>query len=227
MRARSLLTAAAVSALIPLQASATISRAMSFDDKVDHAAAIVLGKCVDSVSRWDPAGKWILTYSTFQIEESIKGQPAQRITLVTPGGEVKGIHQETIGVPKFDVGDDHVLFVKNTSVGPTVLYFEQGDYSVENVRGERIVRPAVTAAVLVDTQRGMAVTPEQPSTLREFEERVRARMKQRDDFERMQVMERQKREEASLGNILRHNKTLVALALIGALLATLQLVKRW
>jgi hypothetical protein len=227
MRARSLLTAAAVSALIPLQASATISRAIAFDDKVDNAAAIVLGKCVDNVSRWDAAGKWILTYSTFQIEESIKGQPAQRITLVTPGGEVKGIHQETIGVPKFDVGDDHVLFVKNTSVGPTVLYFEQGDYSVENVRGERVVKPAVTAAVLVDTQRGMAVTPEQPSTLREFEERERARMKQRDDFERMQVMERQKREQASLGNILRHNKTLVVLALIGALLATLQLIKRW
>jgi hypothetical protein len=30
-------------ALAPLQASATISRAMPFDDKVDNASAIVIG----------------------------------------------------------------------------------------------------------------------------------------------------------------------------------------
>ena len=227
MNARPLLLAAAFSALIPMQASTTILRAMSFDDKVDNAAAIVLGKCVDSASRWDAAGKWILTYSTFRIEESIKGQPVQEITLVTPGGIVNGIHQETIGVPKFDIGDDHIVFVKNTSVGPTVLYFEQGAYNVENVRGERIVQPSVTAEVLVDTQRGRAVAPEEPTTLRDFEERVHARMRQREETQRMQMLERQKREQSSLGNVLKHNKTLVLLALIGAVLATLQLIKRW
>jgi len=214
-------------ALVPLQASATISRAMPFDDKVDNASAIVLGKCIDQSSRWDAAGKWILTYSTFRIEKSIKGGPAQEITLVTPGGEVNGIHQETIGVPKFDIGDDQVVFVKNTRVGPTVLYFEQGAYDVETIRGDRVVKPAVTAAVLVDTQRGMAVTPEEPSTLREFEDRVRARIKQRQDFERMQIIEREKRQNASIGSVLMRNKTLVALALLGALLATMQIIKRW
>jgi len=214
-------------ALVPLQASATISRAMPFDDKVDNASAIVLGKCINQSSRWDAAGKWILTYSTFRIEKSIKGGPAQEITLVTPGGEVNGIHQETIGVPKFDIGDDQVVFVKNTRVGPTVLYFEQGAYDVETIRGDRVVKPAVTAAVLVDTQRGMAVTPEEPSTLREFEDRVRARIKQRQDFERMQIIEREKRQNASIGSVLMRNKTLVALALLGALLATMQIIKRW
>jgi hypothetical protein len=214
-------------ALIPLQASATISRAMPFADKVDNASAIVVGKCVDQSSRWDAAGKWILTYSTFRIEKSIKGGPAQEITLVTPGGEVNGIHQETIGVPKFDIGDDRVVFVKNTRVGPTVLYFEQGTYDIETIRGERVVKPAVTAAVLVDTQRGMAVTPEEPSTLREFEDRVRARVKERQEFERMQIIEREKRQNASIGSVLMRNKTLVALALLGALLATMQIIKRW
>jgi hypothetical protein len=200
---------------------------MPFDDKVDNASAIVIGKCIDQSSRWDAAGKWILTYSTFRIEKSIKGGPAQEITLVTPGGEVNGIHQETIGVPKFDIGEDQVVFVKNTRVGPTVLYFEQGAYDIETIRGERVVKPAVTAAVLVDTQRGMAVTPEGPSTLREFEDRVRARVKERQEFERMQIIEREKRQNASIGSVLMRNKTLVALALLGALLATMQIIKRW
>jgi hypothetical protein len=146
---------------------------------------------------------------------------------VTPGGEVNGIHQETIGVPKFDIGEDQVVFVKNTRVGPTVLYFEQGAYDIETIRGERVVKPAVTAAVLVDTQRGMAVSPEGPSTLREFEDRVRARVKERQEFERMQIIEREKRQNASIGSVLMRNKTLVALALLGALLATMQIIKRW
>ena len=214
-------------ALIPLQASATISRAMSFDDKVDHASAIVLGKCIATTSRWDPTGKWILTYSTFQVEQSMKGQPAQQITLVTPGGVVDGVHQETIGVPTFETGDDHVVFIKNTNVGPTVLYFEQGAYDVERVRGERVVRPMASAAVLVDTQRGAAVAPEEARTVREFGDAVRNRVRHREAIERMNVLKRQQKEQASLINILRRNRMLVLLALIGAMVATWQLVKRW
>lgn len=225
MRPRTLILAASL--LVPASAHATISEAIAFDKKVDDAAAIVLGECVNTASRWDAAGKWIVTYSTFRVEKSLKGEPAQEITVVTPGGVVNGVHQETIGVPKFAAGDDRVLFVKNTRVGPTVLYFDQGAYEVEQVRGERIVRPAVSAAVLVDTQRGMAVTPEEASTLREFEQRVSKRLRERREIERMQVIEREKRAQASLGNVLSRNKTLVALALIGAILATVQLLKRW
>jgi len=225
MNARSLVIAAAIATFIPLQAGATISRAMSFDDKVDNAAAIILGKCVRTTSQWDANKKWILTYSTFRIEETMKGQPAQEMTIVTPGGVVGGIHQETVGVPKFSTGGDHVVFVRNTSAGPTVLYFEQGAYEVENVRGERMVKPAVSAAVLVDTQRGIAVAPEEARTLRAFESRVRERIRDRES-QRMEILERQKKEQASLVNVLKRNKTLIALALLGAIVATWQLVRR-
>lgn len=212
---------------VAVQASATISRAIPFEEKVDNAASIILGKVTDQSTRWDAAHKWILTYSTFRIEKSMKGQPAQEITIVTPGGVVNGIHQETIGVPKFDVGDDHVVFVRNTRSGPTVLYFDQGDYAVESVRGERVVRPAVSNAVMVDTQRGMAVTPESPSSLREFEDRVRERMRAKQEIEKMQILDQQRRADSSFMRVLERNKLLVALALIGAVIATIQLVKRW
>jgi hypothetical protein len=168
-----------------------------------------------------------VTYSTFRVEKTIMGRPAQEITLVVPGGEVNGIHQETIGVPKFDVGDDKVVFVKDTRLGPTVLYFEQGAYDVDTIRGDRVVKPLVSTSVLVDTQRGMAVTPEEPTTLRDFEQRVRDRIARREQLERMEVLEQKKREEASFGNVLKRNKTLVFLALVGALLATTQLLRRW
>lgn len=212
-------------ALAPVTAEATIARAVAFENKVENAAAIVLGRVVSQQSRWDDARNWILTYSTFEIEKTIKGQPAQRITIVTPGGTVGTIAQDVAGVPRFREGEDHVIFVRNSQAGPTVLYFEQGAYRVVKENGDRIVEPLVSTAVLVDTQRGKAVAPESPRSLREFEGRVRETIRQR-EISRMKIMEQKKREQASLWNQMQRNKTLVALALIGAVLATWQLIKR-
>src|SRR5204863_10124783 len=98
--------ALALTILIAAQAGATISRAISFEEKVDNAASIILGKVTDQTTRWHAAHKWILTYSTFRIEKSMKGEPAQEITIVTPGGVVNGIHQETIAAPTSDAAAD-------------------------------------------------------------------------------------------------------------------------
>lgn len=216
----------ALTILLSAEASATLSRAISFDDKVHNAQSIVLGTAIRSESRWDESHRWILTYTTFRIEKSLKGFPAQEITIVTPGGTVEGIHQETIGVPRFRNGEERVIFVRNSQAGPTVLYFEQGAYDVLNVRGERIVKPAVSSAVLIDSQRGMAVSPEEPRSLREFEASVRDSMRRR-EINRMEMLEREKREQASVLNVLKRNRILVLLALAGAMLATWQLIKRW
>src|SRR5688500_16731347 len=97
--------------LVPVTAGATIVRAVQFDEKVENAPAIILGTCVAQRSEWDAARNWILTYSTFRIEKTLKGMPAQEITIVTPGGTVDGITQEIIGVPRFREGDEHALFV--------------------------------------------------------------------------------------------------------------------
>jgi hypothetical protein len=227
-KARFTLALAAVLLLIPVQAGATLAEAKSFDDKVENAAAIVIGKCVATESRWDPARKWILTYNRFAIEKSLKGNfQGGEVTIVTPGGIVGNIQQDTVGIPKFDVGNEHVLFVKNTAAGPTVLYFEQGSYElIRDQRGDRTVIPAVSSAVLIDTQAGRAVAPEEPTTLRAFEGRVRETIKRRDAI-RMEMIEREKRERNSLISVLQRNKALVLLALVGAVLATWQLVKRW
>ena len=226
-RARIFLALAAVALLLPLRAEATLAEAKSFDDKVENAASILVGKVVATESRWDNARRWILTYNRFEIEKALKGSPAREITIVTPGGAVGNIQQDTVGIPKFTVGEEHVLFVRNTAAGPTVLYFEQGAYQLlRDSRGDRTVVPAVSSAVLIDSQAGRAVAPEEPTSLRAFEGRVRETIKRREAI-RMEMIEREKKEEASIMRVLERNKALVALALIGAVLATWQLVKRW
>jgi hypothetical protein len=223
---RTALAFAAVLALTPIAAEATISRAMSFDDKVEHAESIVVGRCVRQQSQWDASHKLILTYSTFRVEKMLKGAPAQEVTIVTPGGTVGTIAQDTVGVPRFHEGDDHVVFVRNTKAGPTVLYFEQGAYQVMDEGHDRVVKPLVSSAVLMDTQRGVAVEPESPRTLRDFEGNVSHSIRHREEL-RMALIEKRKQETSSLSSVLRRNWPLVALALIGGLLATWQLMKRW
>jgi hypothetical protein len=226
MTPRPALALATLLSLAPMTAHATISRAVAFEEKVENAAAIIVGECVAQQSRWDEARNWILTYSTFRVEKTLKGFPAQQITIVTPGGTVGNIAQDVIGVPKFKPGDERVLFVRNTQAGPTVLYLEQGDYHVVENRGEKLVKPAAeTAALMVDTGRGVAAAAEPVRTLRDFEGSVRETMK-RAELQKMELIE-QKKAESSIWAQIQRNKILVALALIGAGLATWQLYKRW
>lgn len=221
-----LLLALSLTLLVSAAAHATLVRAIPFDQKVQNAAAIVMGKCVAQESRWDDAHRWILTYSTFEVQTTMKGFPTRTITVVTPGGTVDGLHQETVGVPKFREGDEHVLFIRNSKVGPTVLDFEQGDYHVmRDERGDRVVRPAVTSSVLIDMQRGAAVAPEAQRSLDEFETTVREIVRTR-EIQKMELLKERKRQEASIGAVIARNRVLVIFALLGAILATWQLVKR-
>jgi hypothetical protein len=222
---RTALAFAAALALTPITAEATISRAVKFDEKVDRAASIIVGRLVSQESNWDANRQRILTYSKFQVEKTLKGSAAKEITIVTPGGTVGDIAQDYVGVPRFRTGDENVVFVRNTTLGPTVLYFDQGAYRVDKDGEERIVTPLVSSAVLVDVQKGVAVTPESPRLLRDFEGSVRESINRR-ETNRMRMIEQKKREEATLWSQVKRNKVLVIVALLGALLATWQLVKR-
>lgn len=155
-----------------IPARGSVARAVSFDQKVETADSIILGRCTRTHSAWDPTHRWILTYSTFQVEKAIKGPAVPEITVVTPGGQVGSIRQETVGVPGFAAGDQNVLFVKSSAIGPAVLYLDQGVYRVDaDKRGEITVVPVASNLVLIDSQTGRA-TAESARTLRQFEREV-------------------------------------------------------
>ncbi len=232
MTANNRICALAISAVLlaaPV-AHATLVAAATFEQKVDNAATIILGKCLRQESRFDPTGRWILTYSTFQVEKTLKGfNPGPEVTIVTPGGKVGSIHQDTIGIPAFHPGAENVLFVKNSKVGPTVLYFDQGAYDVTNdERGERVITPVPSNVVKVDTQRGLAVAPnDTPQPLPQFEQRVNDTIRElRDRKMRMDTLATEKlRREASLWSVVRENKWTIILALAGIAFATWRLVR--
>ncbi|HEX6179042.1 MAG TPA: hypothetical protein VF057_11835 [Thermoanaerobaculia bacterium] len=214
-------------AFVP-RASATVSVAATFDEKVEKADAIVLGRVVRQESRLDESRGMILTYTTLQIEKTLKGGAPKEVTIVTPGGKVGDLQQTTIGVPSFERGSENVVFVRNTKSGPTVLFFDQGAYDVVSERGEKVVRPVASDAVHIDEQRGMAVAREHPRALRDFESAVRtsvARARQN----RMDVLERQRQKlesQTSITALLAENKWLIFAAALGIALAAIQFIRR-
>jgi hypothetical protein len=165
-------------------AVASLARAISFDEKVAAADQIFLGRVIRTHSAFDSSGRWIVTYSTFQVERNFKGGPEGEVTLVTPGGRVGSLHQETVGVPSFGAGESNIVFVRRAEPGATVLYFDQGAYRVDtDGSGETIVRPVPSELVLLDPSSGKAgsTADEGVRTLEEFERAVRSSLR---DIER-------------------------------------------
>jgi hypothetical protein len=210
------------------RAEATLMKAATFDEKVSNSSAIVLGHVIRTESKWDADHHWILTYTTFKIEKSMKGLPGQsEVTVVTPGGQVGDVHQDTVGVPEFAKDSDNVLFIRNTEVGPTVLFFDQGAYDVEKSGSQRIVKPVASDAVHIDTQRGIAVGPESALALDQFERSVHDSEK-RVIFNRMAMIKRQQRafEDHAVGAMVGDFKWVILVALAGIALASWQLLRR-
>jgi hypothetical protein len=212
-------------------AQAAIAQAATFDEKVDHAAAIILGKCVKTDARYDPTGRWIVTYATFDVEDSMKGNAAGQVTIVTPGGSVNGIHQETSGIHVFREGDEHVVFLRNTRLGLTPLYFDQGTFNVAaGEHGQKMIVPMATNVIHIDTQRAMAVAPaDEPRTLDAFKVAVAESMK--GTATRMQqqmnaIPPSKTPQQKSIWSALGENKLLVALAFVGIAIAGWQLLRR-
>ena len=209
-------------------AHASMATVAPFEEKVDNAAAIVVGRCVKNESRWDPSGRWILTYSTFRVSNTLKGAPASEVTVVVPGGAVGHVHQSSVGVPAFSEGSENLLFIRNSKAGPTVLDFDQGAYDVTtNERGEKVIVPVATDAVHIDTQRGVAVPSEAPRTLNEFKNDVDHAV--RTAAERRQKMEMVRPRRAAgptLRAMIVDNKLVLAALAVGLLLAAWQLFRR-
>jgi hypothetical protein len=228
-RLASLLAIVMIAAVVPA-AHAAIAQAATFDEKVDHAAAIILGKCVKTEARFDPTGRWIVTYATFDVEQSMKGNAAGQITIVTPGGSVNGVHQVTSGVPVFREGDEHVVFLRNTRLGPTPLYFDQGTYDVAaGEHGEKMIVPMPSNVMHIDTQRGMVVAApsDEPRTLSDFQRAVSASMGGTAKRLQMSALAAAKpKPQKSVWTTLASNKLLVALALIGIAIAAWQVWRK-
>jgi hypothetical protein len=87
----------------------------SFDELVSQAEVIFQGTVTNVRSEWTGEGaqRHIVSYITFKVNDTFKGNPGDQITLRMVGGTVNGQTMEVTDAPKFKKGDRNVLFVEN------------------------------------------------------------------------------------------------------------------
>lgn len=98
-----------------LSARATTVIPPNFDQLVQRAQVIFEGSVTGMKSEWIGTGseRRIVTYVTFKVEDSLKGDAGTNYTMRMLGGTVDGQTMQVSDAPKFQVGDRDLLFVEN------------------------------------------------------------------------------------------------------------------
>lgn len=96
-------------------AQATTVIPPKFDELVSRAQVIFDGEVTGLQSQWIGEGeqKRIVTFVTFRVNESIKGDPGNTYSMRMLGGTVDGRTMRVTDAPEFKVGDRSILFVEN------------------------------------------------------------------------------------------------------------------
>ncbi|HUQ26978.1 MAG TPA: hypothetical protein VM051_00205 [Usitatibacter sp.] len=133
MLKRILLALILAAALVPAQASHSV-RELYLEEIIDDAAIVFQGTVTENRSARDPEANRIVTYTTFVVQDVLKGDVGSTHTIKQLGGHLAG---EGIGYKAhvrttFDVGQTYVVFLYGkSSVGfSSPVGSTQGSFTV-------------------------------------------------------------------------------------------------
>ena len=170
---------------------ATLVPRMSIEQMIDDSELIVQGTVLRSWSDWDRARQFIWTHYELQVSDTMKGLPSVKLVVSEPGGIIGETAIQIAGAPRYQVGDEVVLFLNRTPIGYLrSCGWGQGKFGVrENAgAGRKVVRSAVAGVTLVEPL-GRQASPRQTSqtalgsfnglALGEFKTRLRSLIRAR------------------------------------------------
>ena len=113
-----------------MAANGTTLLRLSLAQLANTAQAIVRARCVGNTTGWDAGEIW--TFSSFEAEEVWRGAPPAQFTVRLLGGRVGNLTSNVSGVPRFQAGEDVVLFLEPTPRGDySVVSWEQGTFRIQ------------------------------------------------------------------------------------------------
>ncbi len=115
---------------LPIRAAT--QRAIKLDRLVEKADVIFIGKAVKQESAWNTEHTRIYTRTTFRVDEYLKGDAGDLLTIETPGGVAEGVGMLVPGVPLFRLQGNNLIFVTPGSRTGThrVLGWAQGRFRI-------------------------------------------------------------------------------------------------
>jgi hypothetical protein len=119
------------------------------------AQSIVVGKVTEVRSEWNDAHNQIYTYITVKVDETLKGEHQDYVSLRQLGGIVDDIMADVVGFPKFKVGSEQLLFIKDNPSGfMPIVGASQGkfDILVDQETGKKTVLNNLVGTDLVSPE---------------------------------------------------------------------------
>lgn len=114
---------------IAASAHATTIERMSLAKMSQVAPVIVRARCAGNSVVQDAGEIWTIT--SFDVEETWRGEVPPQITIWLLGGRIGNITSQVSGVPQFRPGEDVVLFLEPTKRGDfSVVSWEQGTFRI-------------------------------------------------------------------------------------------------
>ena len=112
-----LLFAALTTLAVALPAHAASVLPLYFEEIVDKAKTVFQGTCIANRSERDAETGMVVTYTTFSVQDVLKGKPGFTHTIKQAGGQLAdGSYEWKMeGVPKFTVGGNYVVFLPGVS----------------------------------------------------------------------------------------------------------------
>jgi hypothetical protein len=122
---------AAVGALLPSQAFATVARGVRLEELVRRSAHVFRGKPLEAYSEWARFGeeRRIVTYTRVRVDEPLVGGGETELLVRTLGGTVGDLGQIVHGEAQLLINEDCIAFVMTQKDGVlAVTAMAQGHY---------------------------------------------------------------------------------------------------
>ena len=168
------LIAGLLSAAISIHAT-TLAR-LSLDQLAAAADAVARVRCSSVEARWENNEIWTLT--SFEIVETMNGALPTRITVRLPGGRVGHLTASVDGTPRFNAGDEAVVFLERSRAGGfSVTAWVEGTFRISRVPRsglETVTQDSSTFSVFDTATRAFHTEGNHRMPLEQFRERVAA-----------------------------------------------------
>lgn len=167
------------SALFPIDGWADSQRELALEQMTDLADEIVVGKVTSSVPRWQ--GRLIVTVSTIEVIESIKGQIGLTMEITQLGGTAVHprlkvpVHMSASGSAVLNPGEEVLLFVRRAKGGiRDLIGGPQGKLvvKVDPVTGDKII-PIGNKEISGTDEKGRRTITAGETTLNEIRRKIK------------------------------------------------------
>jgi hypothetical protein len=126
-------------------ANATTVIPLYLDELIDQSTVAFEGTCIANRTELDPATHLVVTYTTFEVRDVLKGTVGATHTIKQVGGTLAGGEEsgsfKIRGIPTFAVGGDYVVFLAGVSDAgfSSPIGLSQGRFTVSGPAGARRV----------------------------------------------------------------------------------------